>query len=103
MKAFPQLKIDSVTESQIKGLYEVVAGQNVFYFYPEKDLLLVGDMYTPVGQGNLRNITGEKKLELKKKAQQQFKRAAIEIELARKLEPSNPMYRQDVKQLVGRE
>ena len=43
-KAFPQLKIDSISESQIKGLYEVISGQNVFYFYPEKDLLLVGDM-----------------------------------------------------------
>ncbi len=40
---------------------------------------------------------------MKKKARQQFKRAAIEIELARKLEPSNPMYRQDIKQLVGQE
>ena len=38
----------------------------------------------------------------KSKARQQFKRAAIEMELARKLEPSNPMYRQDVKQLIGR-
>ncbi|HZV81050.1 MAG TPA: DsbC family protein [Geobacteraceae bacterium] len=66
-KAFPQLKIDSVSESQIKGLFEVVAGQNVFYFYPEKDLLFVGDMYTTTGQ----NITGEKKRELKKKAQEQ--------------------------------
>jgi thiol:disulfide interchange protein DsbC len=66
-KAFPQLKIDSVSTSQIDGLFEVVSGQNVFYFYPEKNLLLVGDMYTTTGQ----NITGEKKRELKAKAQQQ--------------------------------
>ena len=65
--ALPQLKIDSVSESQIKGLFEVVAGQNVFYFYPEKNLLLVGDMYTVAGQ----NLTGEKKKELKEKAQKQ--------------------------------
>ncbi len=66
-KALPQLKIDSVAESQIKGLYEVVTGNNVFYFYPEKDLLVVGDIYSVAGQ----NITGEKKRELKAKAQQQ--------------------------------
>ncbi len=66
-KAFPQLKVESVVESQIKGLYEVVTGQNVFYFYPEKDLLVVGDIYTTTGQ----NITGEKKRELKKKAQEE--------------------------------
>lgn len=65
-KAFPQLKLDSITESQIKGVYEVISGQNVFYFYPEKDLLLVGDMYTSAGQ----NITGEKKRDLKAKFQE---------------------------------
>ena len=64
-KAFPQLKVDSITESQIKGLYEIISGQNVFYFYPEKDLLLVGDMYTSAGQ----NLTGEKKRDLKAKFQ----------------------------------
>lgn len=66
-KAFPQLKVESISESQIPGLFEVVAGANIFYFYPEKDLLLVGDMYTTTGQ----NITGEKKRELKAKIQQQ--------------------------------
>lgn len=64
-KAFPQITIDSMTASQIPGLYEVVSGQNIFFFYPEKDLLLVGDMYTSAGQ----NLTGEKKRELKEKLQ----------------------------------
>ena len=64
-KAFPQLKVDNMTESQIKGLFEVTSGQNVFYFYPEKDLLLVGDIYSKEG----KNLTGEKKQELKAKVQ----------------------------------
>ncbi len=64
-KAFPQIKIDSITASEIKGLYEVVAGQDIFYFYPEKDLLLVGEIRTLTGQ----NLTGEKKRELKTKLQ----------------------------------
>jgi len=64
-KAFPQLKIDSITASDIKGLYEVVAGQDIFYFYPEKDLLLVGEIRTLTGQ----NLTGDKKRELKAKLQ----------------------------------
>lgn len=51
-----------------------------------------------VYQGEIYERQGQKK-----KARQQFKRAAIEMELARKLEPSNPQYRQDVKQLVGRD
>ena len=51
-----------------------------------------------VHQGEIYERQGQKS-----KARQQFKRAAIEMELARKIEPSNPMYRQDVKQLIGRE
>lgn len=65
-QTFPQLKVDSITASEIKGLYEVVSGQNIFFFYPEKELLLVGDVYTKAGQ----NLTGEKKRELKAKLQE---------------------------------
>lgn len=36
-------------------------------------------------------------------SRQQFKRAAIEMEQARKLEPKNPLYRQDIKQIIGQE
>jgi thiol:disulfide interchange protein DsbC len=66
-KAFPQIKVDSIAASEIKGLFEVVSGQNIFFFYPEKDLLLVGDMYNSTGQ----NLTGEKKRDLKAKLQAQ--------------------------------
>ena len=40
---------------------------------------------------------------LSKKAKGQFNLAANEMELARKLEPSNPAYRQDVKQVIQKE
>ncbi|HEY5975840.1 MAG TPA: DsbC family protein [Geobacteraceae bacterium] len=59
-QAFPQLVPDSMRESAIKGVYEVVSGQNVLYFYPEKDLLLVGEIYSKDG----RNLTAERKGEL---------------------------------------
>lgn len=36
-------------------------------------------------------------------AQQQYKRAGIEIGLARKLEPSNALYKQDPKQIIQQE
>jgi len=65
-KAFPQIKIDSVTASDITGLYEIVSGQEIFYFYPEKDLLLVGEIRTLTGQ----NLTGDKKIALKAKVQE---------------------------------
>lgn len=59
-EAFPQVKVDSVRLTDIKGLYEVVSGQNVLYFYPEKELLIVGEIYTK----GLRNLTAERKGEL---------------------------------------
>lgn len=59
-EAFPQVKVDSIRATDIKGLYEVVSGQNVLYFYPEKDLLVVGEIYTKA----LRNLTAERKGEL---------------------------------------
>jgi len=66
-KAFPQIKIDSIAPSDINGLYEVVSGQNIFFYYPDKDLLLVGEIYSTAGQ----SLTGEKKRELKAKLQAQ--------------------------------
>ncbi len=40
---------------------------------------------------------------LSKKAKGQFNLAANELELARKLEPSNPIYHQDLKQVIQKE
>ncbi|MGA8572810.1 MAG: tetratricopeptide repeat protein [Desulfobaccales bacterium] len=37
------------------------------------------------------------------KSRQQFKRAAIEMEQARKIDPGNPEFRQDLKQMIGTE
>ena len=56
-QAFPQVKADSVTESEIPGVFEVVSGTNVFYYYQAKDLLVVGDIYTNKGE----NLTAAKK------------------------------------------
>ncbi len=49
-------------------------------------------------QGEIYERQGQKG-----KSRQQFKRAAIEIEQARKIEPNNPLFRQDVKQMIGGE
>jgi len=42
--AFPQVPFDSMAPSEIPGLYEVVSGQNIFYYYPEKDLIITGEI-----------------------------------------------------------
>jgi thiol:disulfide interchange protein DsbC len=43
--AFPEIKVDAISPSEIPGVYEVVTGQNILYYYPPKDLILVGEIY----------------------------------------------------------
>lgn len=64
-QAFPQIPVDSVQESDVKGVYEAVSGQNIFFFqyFPEKDYLFVGDIYTKDG----RSLAKEKKKALSAK------------------------------------
>ena len=59
-KAFPNLPVDSVFSSEVPGLYEVISGQNVFYFVPEKEFMLVGEIFTKDG----RNLTQDRKQSL---------------------------------------
>ncbi len=59
-KAFPGLPFDSIGKTDIQGFYEVISGSNIFYYYPEKDYLFVGEIYAPPG----KSITAEKKNEL---------------------------------------
>jgi thiol:disulfide interchange protein DsbC len=55
--AFPQVKADSISPTEIPGLYEVVSGQNILYYYPAKDLILVGEIYGK----DLKSRTAERK------------------------------------------
>jgi len=66
-KIYPQMKVDSIKESEISGLYEVIAGGNIIYFYPEKNYLLFGEIMTKEG----KNLTAEKRnLVLAKKVEE---------------------------------
>jgi thiol:disulfide interchange protein DsbC len=55
-KSFPNLRVDNVTESPIKGLYEIVAGNQVIYFSPDGYLML-GELWSKDG----KNLTAERK------------------------------------------
>jgi thiol:disulfide interchange protein DsbC len=59
-KTFPAIKAGEIRGSDIPGLYEVEAGPNIIYFYPDKGLLVFGEIWTKDG----RNITAEKKAQL---------------------------------------
>lgn len=53
-KSFPNLQVDRVGESPVKDLYEVVAGNQVFYFSPD-GYLMFGELWTKEG----KNLTAE--------------------------------------------
>ncbi len=59
-KAFPNVKAERIAHAEISGLYEVEAGNNIFYFDPRKGYLLFGDIVTREG----RNLSAEKRQEL---------------------------------------
>lgn len=61
--AFPQVPFDTVSPSEIPGLYEVISGQNIFYYYPEKDLIVTGEI---IGK-DLKSRTAEHRAELASK------------------------------------
>ncbi|MFZ4857739.1 MAG: DsbC family protein [Desulfuromonadaceae bacterium] len=54
MKSFPNLTLDGFRESPLKGLYEITAGEQVFYFSPE-GYLFFGEIWTRDG----KNLTAE--------------------------------------------
>ena len=53
-KSFPNLRVDSVTESPVKGFYQIVAGDQVFYFSPD-GFLMFGELWSKDG----KNLTAE--------------------------------------------
>ncbi len=59
MKSFPNLRIDSFRESQLKGLYEITAGEQVFYFSPD-GYLFFGEIWSKDG----KNLTAEMREEV---------------------------------------
>jgi thiol:disulfide interchange protein DsbC len=61
-EAFPSIPVDSFTPSEIPGLYEVASGPNILYYYPAKDLFIVGDL---VGK-DLKSRTAERRNALMK-------------------------------------
>jgi thiol:disulfide interchange protein DsbC len=63
-KSFPDRKVESITPTLIKGVYEVYTGNELFYYAPEADLLLYGSMVTKEGL-NLTRDNMLKKMALK--------------------------------------
>jgi len=76
-KAFPQVTFDSLSPSEIPGLYEVIAGPNIFYYYPEKDLILTGEI---IGK-DLKSKTAEHRAVLTERLAARAAQAAKDLPL----------------------
>ncbi|MDD2759566.1 MAG: DsbC family protein [Methylomonas sp.] len=61
----PRAQVDSIKTTDIKGLYEVVAGGNIFYASEDGRYLLQGQLYDAVEK---KNITENKLAEVRKAA-----------------------------------
>jgi len=55
-KSFPQIPAERISETSIKGVYEVIVGNEILYYAPEPDYLLLGEMVSKDG----KNLTQEK-------------------------------------------
>ncbi len=64
-KSMPTMKIDSITPSEIKGLYEVIVGANIFYVSEDGKYLLQGRMVDVAAR---KDLTEEKLAGTRKKA-----------------------------------
>ena len=69
-KDFPKLKFDSIRTSNLKGLYEVTAGNEILYYSPEAQSIFAGEIYTKDG----RSLTRERQQEnMTKKIKEKMK------------------------------
>ena len=55
--AFPQIKFDSMSPTEIPGVFEVISGQNIFYYYPAKELIFAGEI---IGK-DMKSITAARR------------------------------------------
>jgi thiol:disulfide interchange protein DsbC len=54
-KSFPNSPIETMTATSIKGVYEVYNGRQIFYYMPEADVILLGNIISKDG----KNLTQE--------------------------------------------
>jgi thiol:disulfide interchange protein DsbC len=64
-KSMPSVKIDSIKPSEVKGLYEVLVGANIFYVSEDGKYLLQGRLVDVAGR---KDLTEEKLSGTRKKA-----------------------------------
>ncbi len=80
-KNFPTIAVDSVTPSNIPGLYEVIAGQQIFYYAPDAECIVGG----PIVMKGGRNLTDEKFQAMEQKRLSEIAKKLKDIQLDKAL------------------
>ncbi len=67
-KSMPSVKIDSINPSEVKGLYEVIVGANIFYVSEDGKYLLQGRLVDVAARKDLteEKLSGTRKLAIEK-------------------------------------
>ena len=78
---FPGIPIDNMTPCNVPGLYEVTAGQQIFYYCPEAEAIIGGPIIVKGG----RNLTEEKQEALEKKRLAEMAKKVKDIPLGKAL------------------
>ena len=60
VKDFPTLPVDEIHTSSISGIYEVISGDEIFYYAPESHQLLTGNLMTMTDKNTWKNLTDER-------------------------------------------
>ena len=50
LKTYPHISVGEIHATDIPGLYELEMGPNVVYFYPDKNLMVFGEIWTKEGK-----------------------------------------------------
>lgn len=63
-KNFPKQNFESITPSPVKGIYEVYTGNQIFYYMPENEIIITGNLITKDGvnltrESNLKKMAGK--------------------------------------------
>ena len=59
-KSYPNLKVGEIRATAIPGLYELEIGADLLYFFPEKELVVFGEIWTKEG----KSLTAERREQL---------------------------------------
>lgn len=73
-QSFPDVPLDDIHPTDIPGMYEIVSGQNILYFFPEKEYLFAGEIYTK----DRKTLSAPRKKQLKDNAAKLIKTLPLE-------------------------